>query len=182
VGNTEQQIWEEQAQPVQQNLRFQGQYFDAETGLHYNRHRFYDPDCGRFISQDPIGLLGGINLYQYAPNPVTWIDPLGLTGTPPIITADEITDKTRTEIRDLAKDKGLVPVKNDSDGQPTKWKCPCTGKERLRLNRGHIDKTTGRPYNDPKAAVDHAHGYDPTGNVKIVSPKDGNPHFPTKGE
>jgi RHS repeat-associated protein len=61
-----------------QPLRFQGQYYDAETGLHYNRFRYYDPDIGRFISQDPIGLMGGVNLYQYAPNPVGWVDPLGL--------------------------------------------------------------------------------------------------------
>jgi len=60
--------------PVQ-NLRFQGQYFDEETGLHYNRFRYHDPEIGRFVSQDPIGLFGGDNLYQYAPNPVIWIDP-----------------------------------------------------------------------------------------------------------
>ncbi len=60
-------------------LRFQGQYFDSETGLHYNHFRYYDPDTGRFISQDPIGLLGGINHYQYAPNHINWVDPLGLS-------------------------------------------------------------------------------------------------------
>ncbi|AOK57346.1 RHS repeat-associated core domain-containing protein [Burkholderia stagnalis] len=60
-------------------LRFAGQYFDRETGLHYNRHRYYDPGSGRFISKDPIGLAGGINVYQYAPNPVQWVDPFGLT-------------------------------------------------------------------------------------------------------
>ena len=48
------------------------------SGLHYNRFRYYDPDAGRFISQDPIGLAGGINLYSYAPNPLNWVDPLGL--------------------------------------------------------------------------------------------------------
>ena len=69
----------EDAGPVHQPLRFQGQYYDAETGLHYNRFRYYDPDAGRFISQDPIGLAGGLNLYQYAPNPLTWIDPWGLS-------------------------------------------------------------------------------------------------------
>lgn len=64
--------------PVSQPLRFQGQYLDEDTGLHYNRHRYYDPDVGRFISQDPIGLTGGTNPYQYAPNPLSWIDPWGL--------------------------------------------------------------------------------------------------------
>ncbi|EBE8907774.1 RHS repeat protein, partial [Salmonella enterica] len=62
-----------------QPLRLPGQYFDDETGLHYNLFRYYAPECGRFVSQDPIGLKGGINLYQYAPNPLSWIDPLGLT-------------------------------------------------------------------------------------------------------
>jgi RHS repeat-associated protein len=64
---------------VEQHLRFQGQYFDDETGLHYNTFRYYDPEVGRFITQDPIGLLGGGNLYQYAPSPIGWVDPLGLT-------------------------------------------------------------------------------------------------------
>ncbi len=61
-----------------QPLRLPGQYFDDETGLHYNLFRYYAPECGRFVSQDPIGLRGGLNLYAYAPNPLTWIDPLGL--------------------------------------------------------------------------------------------------------
>lgn len=60
-----------------QNLCFQGQYLDRETGLHYNTFRFYDPDIGRFITPDPIRLFGGINLYVYGPNPLIWIDPLG---------------------------------------------------------------------------------------------------------
>ncbi|NBB10727.1 RHS repeat-associated core domain-containing protein [Pseudomonas sp. SLFW] len=63
----------------EQNLRFQGQYLDRETGLHYNTFRFYDPDIGRFTTKDPIGLQGGFNLYAYAPNPITYIDPLGLS-------------------------------------------------------------------------------------------------------
>jgi RHS repeat-associated protein len=58
-------------------IRFQGQYFDAETGLHYNTFRYYDPGCGRFISPDPINIEGGLNLYQYAPNAANWIDPWG---------------------------------------------------------------------------------------------------------
>ncbi len=63
-------------------LRFQGQQVDDETGLHYNRHRYYDPSSGRFVSKDPIGLLGGINSYQYANNTTGWIDPFGLARCP----------------------------------------------------------------------------------------------------
>ncbi len=61
-----------------QPIRFQGQFFDVETGLHYNRFRYYDNDVGMFVSRDPIGLSGGSNVFQYAPNPVSWVDPLGL--------------------------------------------------------------------------------------------------------
>ncbi|MEB6334254.1 RHS repeat-associated core domain-containing protein [Serratia rhizosphaerae] len=64
------------ADRVANPLRFQGQYFDAETGLHYNR--YYDPQTGSYISQDPIGLVGGMNPYRYAPNPLGWADPWGL--------------------------------------------------------------------------------------------------------
>jgi len=67
---------------VDNPLRFQGQYFDAETGLHYNRHRYYNPSAGRFLTPDPIKLAGGLNSYQYVPNPTGWIDPLGLNGCP----------------------------------------------------------------------------------------------------
>ena len=67
-------ITENELQPI----KFQGQSLDTETGLHYNRFRYYDSDVGMFISRDPIGLLGGNNVFQYAPNPVGWIDPWGL--------------------------------------------------------------------------------------------------------
>lgn len=75
-GNT---IQEKDHGGVEQNLRYQGQYLDRETGLHYNLHRYYDPDVGRFMVTDPIGLRGGLNLYSYAPNPLKYADPLGLT-------------------------------------------------------------------------------------------------------
>ncbi|HAU3115843.1 TPA: RHS repeat protein, partial [Salmonella enterica] len=74
-----------------QPLRLPGQYFDDETGLHYNLFRYYAPECGRFVSQDPIGLRGGLNLYQYAPNPIRWIDPLGLYNGEDIRTPGEYT-------------------------------------------------------------------------------------------
>lgn len=62
-------------------IRFMGQYHDHETGLHYNRHRYYDPEVGRFISRDPISYAGGINFYQYAVSPTQWVDPNGLCST-----------------------------------------------------------------------------------------------------
>ncbi|MEN8642901.1 RHS repeat-associated core domain-containing protein, partial [Pseudomonas sichuanensis] len=61
-------------------IRFQGQYHDHETGLHYNRYRYYDPGTGRFVNQDPISYSGGINLFEYSRNPIEWVDPLGLAG------------------------------------------------------------------------------------------------------
>ena len=61
-----------------QPFRLQNQYCDRETGLHYNFFRYYEPDAGRFVNQDPIGLLGGDNLYQFAPNTNKWLDVLGL--------------------------------------------------------------------------------------------------------
>jgi RHS repeat-associated protein len=75
--------------PIEQPFRFQGQQFDEETGLHYNRYRYYDPAIGRFISEDPIGLQGGLNLFSYSQNPLVWIDPRGLAGSP--TTATHIT-------------------------------------------------------------------------------------------
>ena len=62
-----------------QPIRFQGQWHDEESGLYYNRHRYYDPQQGRYISQDPIGLNGGVNLYGYVTNPTGMVDPLGLS-------------------------------------------------------------------------------------------------------
>ena len=60
-------------------LRFPGQYYDSETGLHYNYFRYYDPKIGRYITADPIGLVAGPNVYTYVVNdPINFIDPLGL--------------------------------------------------------------------------------------------------------
>lgn len=62
----------------QSNLRFQGQYYDNETGLHYNRYRYYEPYSARYMSKDPIGLFGGYNTSTYVSDPIQWVDPMGL--------------------------------------------------------------------------------------------------------
>ncbi|MBS4941784.1 MAG: hypothetical protein KHZ68_09075 [Rothia mucilaginosa] len=59
-------------------LRLQNQYTDRETGLHYNFFRYYEPDAGQFVNQDPIGLMGWENFYQFVGNTQRWFDPLGL--------------------------------------------------------------------------------------------------------
>jgi RHS repeat-associated protein len=85
-------VWEAEYKPFGQaklnpnskvvnNFRFAGQYYDDETGLHYNFHRYYDPKTGRYLTPDPIGLIGGINIYNYVfNNPINLIDPFGLWG------------------------------------------------------------------------------------------------------
>jgi RHS repeat-associated protein len=67
---------------IENPLRFPGQYFDAETGLHYNYFRFFDPTTGRYIRPDPIGLAGGVNMFGYVnANPIRFSDSSGLEGS-----------------------------------------------------------------------------------------------------
>ncbi|OZY57991.1 hypothetical protein CJF39_18260 [Pseudomonas lundensis] len=110
-----------QRQGLKNPIRFQGQYHDHETGLHYNRYRYYDPRAGRFVSKDPISYAGGLNLYAYAPNPVEWVDALGLSG--------------RRGAFKQAKRDARVPVSQQPDSivkvpMTTRGGCPviCDGK------------------------------------------------------
>ncbi|EFM1891376.1 RHS repeat protein [Escherichia coli] len=101
------QLNEENPHHLHQPYRLPGQQYDKESGLYYNRHRYYDPLQGRYITPDPIGLRGGWNMYQYPLNPIQVIDPMGLdaienmtsggliyavSGVPGLITANSITN------------------------------------------------------------------------------------------
>jgi RHS repeat-associated protein len=92
--------WSSATTSVRAPFRFPGQMEDAETGLFYNRYRTYDPETGRYLTPDPIGLDGGTNLYGYGPNPVAWIDPMGwrhrmtVTGAPRGFGAGSSTRRT----------------------------------------------------------------------------------------
>jgi RHS repeat-associated protein len=110
---------------VAQPLRMQGQYWDDEIKLCYNRHRYYDPQIGSFISQDPLGLAAGENAYAYAPNVWGWTDPLGLckdnrpaagsSGNSVDIASDFIKDKRKLGTSPLAKLFYSVP--NNAGGR-----------------------------------------------------------------
>ena len=71
-------LYEDNPHHLTQLLRLPGQQYDEESGLHYNRYRYYDPQQGRYITQDPVGLNGGWNPYIYPLDPVSFADPLGL--------------------------------------------------------------------------------------------------------
>ena len=92
-------------------FRFQGQYYDEESGLHYNRFRYYDSEIGRFVSQDPIGLQGGMNLFEYAPNTTSWIDPLGLNKK----TSQNKSSQTNKNQNDGCNTPSLVEVYHYTD-------------------------------------------------------------------
>ena len=139
--------------PLEQPFRFQGQQFDEETGLHYSRFRYYDPVVGRFVSQDPIGLAGGINTFQYAPNPVVWIDPLGLMGErPPNLTPP---GAGRRGAFRAAKRNSEIPM------------CACPITKPATDKRGN--RIPGRDYEYDQGTIrDHSGGHkfpdDPTQN------------------
>ena len=80
-GNIEQEF---NPHDIEQSIRLPGQHHDKETGLYYNRHRYYDPRIGSYVNQDPIGLNGGVNLYSYVGgNPLLFVDPEGLRSARP---------------------------------------------------------------------------------------------------
>ena len=151
--------WKEKPDPAEaaNALRFQGQYHDEETGLHYNRHRYYDPNTGRFISKDPIGLAGGINPYAYADNPTGWIDPLGLSAASDL---PRVKGQSVSGVGSVLDDAGFSKTKDNGANQTWKHadgsevrvhkygnKCPCPYKSG---NNAHVHKEdpVGNQLND----------------------------------
>lgn len=105
---------------VDNPLRLQGQYADGETGLRYNRHRYYDASVGQFVSEDPVGLWAGENNYQFAPSTHAWLDPLGLSCRSAVAKPRELFGRqgraefSGSQIKRLKKDmkkRGFDPTK-----------------------------------------------------------------------
>jgi len=100
-------------------FRWPGQYEDGETGLYYNRFRFYDPSAGQYLRQDPIRLLGGPRLYGYVHDPLAWLDVLGLScdAQAELDALGPLAGKSRTELEAELRAQGYTPVPAHSGGQ-----------------------------------------------------------------
>ncbi|WP_339539350.1 RHS repeat-associated core domain-containing protein [Pseudomonas sp. RA_15y_Pfl2_54] len=148
---------------VMNPIRFQGQYHDHETGLHYNRYRYYDPAVGRFISRDPIGFAGGINFHQYAPNPTEWIDPLGLARKAPSKFAKR--DGDGASAADIAASKVDGGHRRGQDACREElleesgsddyvcWRCGSTSKNPKDMHLGHTNVPTSKGGNLAKVNI-----------------------------
>jgi RHS repeat-associated protein len=129
------------------NLRFAGQYYDQESGLHYNRFRDYDPVTGRYVQGDPVGLAAGVSLYSYvSANPLSFIDPLGLA---------------RCGV-DFSKSDDLYPVK---DGQKNIVEIEYTGSRRQDYAAANKAGNIGNTQKPPKDYTwHHLDDYNPETN------------------
>jgi RHS repeat-associated protein len=161
-------ITERRASESENQLRFPGQYEDAECGLYYNFFRYYDPDTGRYINQDPIGIEGGLNLYEYTSNPLAWIDPMGLDREYVVYGLYRPGETTPYYIGQTAKDQfdettrrhARTSPQGESPRLPENWKAlgyehkaiheGLTYQEARGLEQHYIEKygtLTGRPGN-----------------------------------
>ena len=153
------------------NLRFAGQYYDKETGLHYNYFRYYDPKTGRYRVSDLIGLAGGLNTYAYVGNnPVNWVDPLGLKpgdrfNTPNETAIDTLDYYNPLSIQDNAEYGGSICKEI---GSSTKYFAIEATK-----GKGDTVSTPSCPCGSERVAKYHTHGdYSKKGFIRTTKPND----------
>ncbi|HHV7361493.1 TPA: HNH/ENDO VII family nuclease, partial [Morganella morganii] len=129
------------------HFRFAGQYEDAETGLYYNRFRYYDKDTGQYISPDPIGLEGGFNPYGYVHCPVGWVDPFGLSGTSKLNnkwTSNDVQGRKVYQRDDLFDPHAIDEYGLTNIQRMQKGRAPI-GKDGLEINLHHVTQTEPGP-------------------------------------
>jgi RHS repeat-associated protein len=123
-------------------FRFPGHYYDMESGLHYSRFRYYEPGVGSFISQDPIRLLGNIDLYRYSNDPANEIDPFGLsTSSDSKILGNNLTASGEPPTNPGAEDAHHIVMSNSSN----------TGMQELRDTMANYNPPID--INDPRNGV-----------------------------
>jgi len=168
--------WRSPRHAREQNLRFQGQYLDRETGLHYNTFRFYDPDVGRFTQTDLIGLEGGLNTYAYAPNPLSWIDPLGLIECS--LTGNEVGDATNLPIIKRGSPEWKKATETIQNGGKSNFRVKnrATADQLLRDARGKVD------HHPTYAETPYKKGYEhhPNESHTVNAPENNIPHVKWK--
>ena len=154
-------------------LRFPGQYEDAESGLYYNRFRYYDCETAQYISPDPARLEGGINSYSYVKNPLSHVDPLGLSDNP--LVGLDLSNMSPQQISEILNKSDNITYKGGSpDGRFAQWKYTGTNQTAVRIDPP--DKVT---------QYTHIHLYDKNGNPldingNIVDVKSGDAHIRIK--
>ncbi|VTP17417.1 putative deoxyribonuclease RhsC [Phytobacter ursingii] len=148
-----------------QDIRLPGQQYDEETGLHYNRHRYYNPRQGRYITQDPIGIRGGWNLYAYPLDPLSMFDPYGLKAHQYSLSMDRVAENilrgvNSTSICESSEYAGLICAKKISNdilyyashpnkgNKDTSWpfRSPCDNGDQIVAwyhTHGSFDQTYG---------------------------------------
>ncbi len=182
------EIVEQQYNKIDCPIRFQGQWEDQESGLYYNRFRYYDTSTEKFISNDPIGLLGGTNLSSFAINPIGFIDPFGLCdigegkpGKPIVIKHPSKKAARRAAQRDsgmgkhggreILPDKPSRPGSKAPQGDPgvrTETRSTDTGKVVHHDPYGHKDGNIPPHYgvDSPSGTIHHTYPttHDPQNN------------------
>lgn len=141
------------------HLRWPGHYFDADTGLHYNRFRYYDPILGRYLQSDPLGCAGGINLYAYPANPLVAVDVLGLTPNKTASDGDDAPAHLKTTEALPAPEPPPPPKKGPSPlhGQEESHSCAIASARMV------IEQKTGKDHGE--APLRNQSSADPGGYV-----------------
>lgn len=164
-------------------LRFQGQYADAETGLCYNRFRYYDPEIGRFLSPDPIGLAGGLNLFARGVNPTGEVDPTGRETFTPAGLDDEARNGALAAARARFNARqDLVNARANLAVAPNSAKCEIVAAEAKAKGVGGTElSVTGPDQDGVPTQVGQAHSmtYDQNGQGQPVT-KAWTDHFVNK--